>query len=70
MKRFKIIKKFYSTKALLKMAGGGVHPPCRAALSSGQTRQLPRASQFGGPALGRDDLFFSLLSSLDFGQKL
>ena len=27
MKRFKIMAKFNSFKALLKMAGGGVHPP-------------------------------------------
>ena len=27
MKRFKIIEKFYSSKALLKMAGGGMHSP-------------------------------------------
>ena len=27
MKRFEIIEKLYLSKALLKMAGGGVHPP-------------------------------------------
>ena len=27
MKRFKIMQNFYSSKALLKMAGGGMHPP-------------------------------------------
>ena len=27
MKRFEIMEKFYLSKALLKMAGGGVHPP-------------------------------------------
>ena len=27
MKRFQIIEKLYLSKALLKMAGGGMHPP-------------------------------------------
>ena len=27
VRRFEITEKFYSSKALLKMAGGGVHPP-------------------------------------------
>ena len=27
MKRFEIMEKFYSSKALLKIAGGGMHTP-------------------------------------------
>ena len=27
LKRFKILEKFYSSKTLLKLAGGGMHPP-------------------------------------------